>query len=379
MNAPRDDGGPPLAALRAEVREFLHAELAARPGWSPADSWQGFDAAFSESLGRRGWIGMTWPREYGGHGRSALERYTVQEELLAVGAPVGAHWVAERQSGPLLLRLGTEAQKQRWLPRIAAGKAVFCIGMSEPDAGSDLAALRTRATRTANGWRLDGRKVWTTHAARSDAMIALVRTAPVDAARRHAGLSQFLVELPQPGIIVSPIRDMAGDAHFAEVLLDGAELPADALLGTEGEGWAQAMTELSLERSGPERFLSSLPLLQRFIEDESSASQAGLQLVGRAFAELATLREMSIGVTRALAEGRNPSVEAAIVKDLGAGFEQGLVAKIADAFGWDGGRGDQPGGMPALLEELSLIAPSFSLRGGTREILRGIIARELTR
>src|SRR5262249_4417433 len=162
---------PDAAALRREVRGFLRDALRDVSPAIRARSWMGFSPEFSRRLGERGWIGMTWPRQHGGHERSALERWGVLEELLAAGAPGAAHWIADRQSGPLLLRYGTLTQ-QALLPRIARGECFFCIGMSEPDAGSDLASVRTRAVRTADGWRISGTKLWTTNAHRSHYMIA---------------------------------------------------------------------------------------------------------------------------------------------------------------------------------------------------------------
>src|SRR5258706_3905487 len=233
-------------ALRAEVRAFLRDELDnTTPAEHRVNSWSVFDAAFTRKLARRGWIGMTWPRRYGGAERSALERYVLLEELLAAGAPVGAHWIADRQSGPALLRYGTEAQRMRLLPAIANGECFFCIGMSEPNAGSDLASVRTRGVKTADGWRISGQKVWTTHAQHAHMMIALVRTgAADDKAKRHEGLSQFLVDMKTPGITVRPIADLAGDVHFNEVFFDDVLVPHDMLLGQEGRGWQQCTSEL---------------------------------------------------------------------------------------------------------------------------------------
>jgi alkylation response protein AidB-like acyl-CoA dehydrogenase len=170
-----------LAELRAEVREFLDGERAAG-SWSPgADVWlSGWDAEFSRRLGARGWLGMTIPVEYGGHGRGALDRYVVTEELLAAGAPVAAHWVADRQIGPSLMRFGTEEQRKAFLPGIARGEIYFGIGMSEPDSGSDLASVRSRATKVDGGWSLSGKKVWTSGAHHAHAFFALVRTEPVE-------------------------------------------------------------------------------------------------------------------------------------------------------------------------------------------------------
>ncbi|MBW8269609.1 acyl-CoA dehydrogenase family protein [Caldovatus aquaticus] len=363
------DAPPGSAALRREVRAFL-AEHGR--GWTPevrGRSWMGFDRAFSRAVGARGWIGMTWPRRYGGGERSALERHVVLEEMLAAGAPVGAHWIGDRQSGPLLLRYGTEAQRMRLLPAIARGEAAFCIGLSEPDAGSDLAGLRTRAERVPGGWRLNGRKVWTSFAHLCDWMIALARTAPAgEGEPRHAGLSQFLVDLRLSGIAIRPIRELTGEEGFAEVTFDNVLLPEDALIGREGAGWAQATAELALERSGPERVLSSYPLLAAAVEVAADPVP-----LGRLVARLATLRAMSLSVAGMLEEGRTPAVEAALVKDLGGAFEQAVPERLRDLLDV----ADAPEELRRLHACVTQVAPTFSLRGGTREILRGIIARGL--
>ncbi|MXO76017.1 acyl-CoA dehydrogenase [Altererythrobacter aerius] len=369
---------PQDEALRSEVRAFLSQALAGRTSLEKAESWNGFDRDFSRALGAKGWLGMTWPRAYGGHERTAFERYVVVEETLAAGAPVAAHWIADRQSGPTLLRYGSEAQKRAILPRIAAGECTFCIGMSEPDAGSDLAATRTRAERQADGsWRVNGTKLWTTYAHEADFMILFCRTSgtPAD---RHRGTSQLLVDMrATPGLTVRPIADLMGQHHFNEVHFEDAVIPADALLGTEGAGWAQVMGELAFERSGPERFLSSIQLLIELIAalrgSESDAAQAA---VGRLFAHLVTLRHMSRGVAALLERGEDAAVHAAIVKDLGASFEQDLpdiARSLVDAEP-DLASTDA---FAAVLAYTTMAAPAFSLRGGTREILRGIIARQL--
>ncbi|MFN3449442.1 MAG: acyl-CoA dehydrogenase family protein [Roseococcus sp.] len=361
------------AALRAEVRAFL-AE--AGRDWTPAvraRSWMGFDRAFSRAVGARGWIGMVWPREYGGQARSGLERAVVLEEMLAAGAPVGAHWIADRQSGPLILRLGSEAQKRRLLPAIARGELAFCIGLSEPEAGSDLAALRTRAERVPGGWKLNGRKIWTTFAHLSDYMIALVRTSPPpEGGSRHLGLSQFLVDLRLSGVSIRPIRDLLGEESFNEVTFDDVLLPEEALLGREGAGWAQATSELAFERSGPDRYLSSFPALAEGLEALRGAPGAEAA-VGRLVARLATLRRMSLSLAAMLEKGEDPAREAALLKDLGNAFEQALPEALRALLDPE----EMPPPLRALLDDLVQLSPTFSLRGGTREILRGIIAREL--
>ncbi|MDO9526756.1 MAG: acyl-CoA dehydrogenase family protein, partial [Gemmobacter sp.] len=210
LNFPLSDTRHGHDALRAEVRDVLRDTLPAE--YRSADrarSWSGFDADFSRALGRAGFIGMTLPKEYGGHGRSPVERHVVVEELLAAGAPVAAHWIADRQSAPMILRNGTEDQRRSILPRIAAGDCYFCIGMSEPDSGSDLASVRMRADRVAGGWRLTGTKLWTTYAHKSHFMICFCRTGPAEG--RHGGTSQFLIDLSLPGITIRPVLDIAGE------------------------------------------------------------------------------------------------------------------------------------------------------------------------
>ena len=364
------------ATLRDEVRAFLAESLASYGPAARARSWMGYDAGFSRRLGARGWIGMTWPRRYGGHERSALERWVVLEELLAAGAPVAAHWIADRQSGPLVLRYGTEAQRARLLPAIARGECYFCIGMSEPDAGSDLASIRTRAVRVDGGFCVNGTKLWTSNAHHCHYMITLVRTSVVEG-KKHAGLSQLLVDLSAPGVAVRPIRTLTGEAHFNEVVFTDAFVPDDMLVGAEGAGWQQVTAELALERSGPERYLSSMQLLLELLHAIGPAPDARAAVaIGRLVAHLATLRQMSIAVAGMLEAGADPALEAAVVKDLGTAFEQELP-RVARALV------DAPL-LPAratdfqeVLSYVALTAPSFSLRGGTREILRGIIARGL--
>ena len=371
-------------ALRADVRRFLDESLAAVPADVRARSWLGFDAEFSRKLGTRGWIGLALPQEYGGGGRDAFARFVLVEELLARGAPVSAHWIAERQSAPMILRYGSEAQKRAIVPRVCRGEAFFCIGMSEPQAGSDLASVRTRATPTASGWRVRGQKIWTTNADHSHYMIALVRTsgAPDD---RQRGLSQLLIDLKTPGITVRPIEDLTGDRHFTEVFFDDVELPHDALLGNEGSGWEQVTAELAFERSGPERLYSSIVLFDAWLAHLRSAGgedPAALALAGRIVGHTATLRSMSVAVTAKVGAGGSPMTEAALVKDLGTELEQFVPLAIADALAT--ARGDAndaaASASPELLRTLAYItqfAPTFSFRGGTREVLRGLIARGL--
>jgi len=368
-------------SFRAEVKAFLQSSFEPMPADIRARSWMGFNAAFSKKLAARGWVGVTLPAQYGGASLDAFSRFVLVEELLAAGAPVSAHWIADRQSGPLILKFGTEAQRQFYLPKICAAEAFFCIGMSEPNAGSDLASVGTRATRCqidgSSGWRLNGRKIWTTNAQHCHYMIALVRSSgePQD---RQIGLSQFIVDLALPGVTVRPIRDLAGDAHFSEVFFDNVLLTDDALIGHEGSGWAQVNAELAFERSGPERVYSSIVLLEHWITclRKTPAVSVHAATIGRFATHLATLRNMSIAVTAKLVNGDSPLVEAALVKDIGTEFEQSIPSVIEAALAMD---------PDALVDAelyravayVSQMAPTYSLRGGTREILRGMIARGL--
>ena len=366
-----------VLALRAEFRAFLDRELAGRSPRARSDNWYGFDRGFSRAMGQAGYLGMTWPKQYGGHERSAFERYVVVEETLAYGAPVGAHWIADRQSGPSIIKFGTEEQKETLLPKIAAGELAFGIGMSEPDSGSDLAATRTKAVRDGDIYRVTGTKVWTSFAHEADYVILFCRTSgtPAD---RHAGTSQLLIDLKNtPGLTIKPIIDLAGQHHFNEMHFEDAAVPAKMLLGNEGDGWNQVMSELAFERSGPERFLSSIELLYQVIEALKGRDSDAAQItLGRVTARLAVLRRLSRSVTAMLQDKQDAGLQAAIVKDVGALFELAMpdiARELIDA---------EPDPLAAsaytsVLANITLNAPSWSLRGGTREILRGIIARGL--
>jgi Acyl-CoA dehydrogenase, N-terminal domain/Acyl-CoA dehydrogenase, middle domain/Acyl-CoA dehydrogenase, C-terminal domain len=360
------------AGLRDEVRAFVAVQLA-RGGFVPAaDSWlTGWDEGFTAALAARGWLGMAVPKEYGGHGRSVVERFVVTEELLAAGAPVAAHWIADRQIVPSLLKYGTEHQKRHYLPRIAAGRCFFGIGMSEPDSGSDLASVRTRAVPSDGGWSLTGTKVWTSGAHHAHAFIVLARTAPVDPAHRHAGLSQFIVDLRAPGVDVRPIVSMNGAHHFNEVILDDVFVADDMVFGCIGAGWQQVTSELAFERSGPERFLSTFPVLSATVDQIDSGATA--PELGRLVGRIAALHQMSTAVAGALERHEPADLPAAVVKVLGTTTE-GDIAEFADY---------QCGGVADDSEFATLVSasvdqrPGFTLRGGTNEVLRGVIARGL--
>lgn len=367
-----------LDSLRDEVRSFLTAEAGAGRFVPHCDAWlTEADREFSRSLGARGWLGMTFPRQYGGTEAGALARFVVTEELLAAGAPVAAHWIADRQSGPSIIRFGTEEQKQAYLPGIARGEVFFAIGMSEPDSGSDLASVRTRADRVDGGWLVNGTKVWTSGAHHAHTMITLIRSTPQDPQNRHAGLSQFIVDLDSPGIQINPIRLISGAHHFNEVVLDDVFVPYGRVLGEIGDGWKQVTSELAWERSGPERFLSTYPLLTAAIDRLADHPDgAAPSRIGALVARISTLRQMSIAVAGRLNAGQSPDIEAALVKDLGTQFEGALIDTVRNLVRIEP-NAQSADLLTRLLAESILQMPGFTLRGGTNEILRGVVAKGL--
>ena len=378
----------PAAArkLQQEVREFLRAEIAAQ-ALKPHLGHTEFNAEFTRKVAARGWIGMTWPRRYGGQARSYLERFVVTEEMLAVAAPCAAHWFGDRQTGPSLLRYGSEQQKQRFLPAIARGECYFALGMSEPNAGSDLASVKTRAERVPDGWRVTGQKVWTSWAHKAHAFFVLCRTSP-DAGNRHAGLSQLIVELNAPGVTIRPIRFMNGHHHFNEVFLDNVFVPDDRVVGEIGQGWQQVTSELALERSGPERYMTTFPLFTELVRRLGGTPDArAADMVGKLTARLWSLRRMSLAIAMTLDPGPDSAdgvakttvdlaTEAALVKDMGTFYEREIIdaARLLAAVEPTPEAADN---FERYLAETIVCSPVATIRGGTTQVLRGLIARKL--
>ena len=363
----------PASRLRVEVREMLDGYE-----FEPScDAWMRKpDPAFSRELGRRGWIGMTLPRRYGGGGRSFVDRFVVTEELLRAGAPVAAHWIADRQIAPTVLRYGTERLRQEILPGICRGELYVCAGISEPDTGSDVASLRTRARRAGSGWIVSGHKVWTTLAHRAHFIYVLARTDD-GAGDRHAGLSEFLLPIDAPGITISPILDASGEHHFNEVVFDGVEVPGWRLLGEVGMAWRQIVRQLDYERSGPERFLTTFPAFEAIAGAADSTGPAA-SVVGSIVAEYSVLRMMSMVIAVGTDRDSPPGSIAAMAKDLGTRLEQRIGAAVLDLHPSEipglatDHRDDATG---ARFAESIVYSPVFTLRGGTNEILRTIVAK----
>jgi len=370
---------PECKELRKEVRSFLRQEIASG-SFNPNNGKGTFSKDFARKVGAKGWIGMTWPKTYGGHERTHLERYVVIEEMLAHRAPTRSYSTADRQSGPMILKYGQEEIRQTILPKIASGDLCFCIGLSEPNSGSDVFAASTRATKTDGGWLVNGRKIWTSNAHNSDYMIALLRTSPKTPENHRHGLTQFLIDCKSKGITIRPIINLTGAHDFNEIFFDDVFVPDVNMIGEVDNAWKQASDELAYERSGPDRWLETFASLEALVQQ--AGPEPGEKLaegIGREVAHLATLRRMSASVAGMLQAGKTPAVEAAAVKDLGTNWEQALPNKVrllAPPMG-DSSPETNDDRFEQALRHTTLIAPKLTIQGGTREVLRGIIARGL--
>lgn len=328
----------------------------------PDDSWLiGNSREFSRTMADLGWLGMTWPTEWGGHGRSALERFAVVEALIASGAPIATSWFADRQIGPTLLQFGTDEQRHRWLPEIVGGVSAWCVGMSEPDAGSDVSSIRTTAVAEGGYWLVNGSKLWTSGAMEADWCYLIARTDFT--AAPHRSLSEFVLDMKSPGIDVRPIRDATGNEHFCEVTFTDVRMPEDALVGELNGSFGQVMRQMEHERGGIDRLLSNRglyldalnrvdrtdPILRQQIAIIESGYRLGRNMV---------LREIV---------GQAPKGWSAITKTICTELEVRIANFAVSAAGPD-----------ALLwnrfSRGACYAPAYTLMGGTTQILRNIIA-----
>ncbi|RVU23249.1 acyl-CoA dehydrogenase [Streptomyces antnestii] len=349
--------------LRRRVRELV-AEWDFTPR---CDSWaSGYDTDFSQELGRRGLLAVTWPKEFGGAEGTNVDRFAVSEELLRAGAPVAAHWVGERQIGPSLLRHGTRELQEEFCPELARAKYRFALGMSEPDAGSDLAAARTRAVRDREGWRVTGRKIWTSGAHRATHLYLLARTSSEE--DKHAGLTEFIVSTDSPGITVSPILDLRGEHHFNEVVLEDVHVPGHWVIGEVGAGWQQVVGQLSFERGGPERFLSTYPLLTAVIR-AGLADHTGLRELRALAGRLQILRRWALENARAMDAGHTPVTQAAMSKYLGNKFEMDVIEWARPLMP----RADR--NIHALYDQAVATSPASGIRGGAAQVMLSVIAK----
>lgn len=355
---------PGLESLAAEARAFALDQL--RPDDFADDSWLiGASREFSRALGARGWWGLTWPVEFGGGGRPAIERLVIFETLISMGAPIASSWFADRQIGPTLLQFGTREQIRRWLPQIISGESAWCIGMSEPDAGSDVAAVRTSARPVGDGeWIVNGSKIWTSGAASADWCYLIARSEPD--APRHKALSEFVVDMTSPGISVSPIVDMTGNSHFCEVTFDEVRVPPGHLIGERGNSFRQVMRQMEHERGGIDRLTSNRRLYDRVraastLEDPILRQRAARIETGYLLGRQLVLREVL---------GQAPAGFSALTKT----FCTELEIEIAEFCGAVAQLGATEWGEVA---RALCYAPAYTIMGGTTQILRNIIAERI--
>ena len=366
-------------ALQREVREFLAHELppgSHEPGLGMSAR---HDKAFSKKMAERGWVGMALPTAWGGSDRSAVDRFIVVEEMLRWGAPVGYHWVADRQTGSVINKFGTDEQRERFLPAICRGELGFSIGMSEPDSGSDLASVSTRADRTDGGWLVNGTKIWTSNAHQNDWFICLLRTQPIEeGGSKHQGLSQMLIDLSSPGLELGAIPFLNGEYHFNEVAFTDVFVPDENVVGELGMGWNQNTTEMAYERGGPDRWLSPFSTVEQLLR-ETGGTEVGERVV-ELFGELAArwwgIRNLSLGVARLIDEGAAPSVESSLVKEMGTRYEIEVIEKLVELVDQELTL-DSSSLFERLLAQCVLTGPGNTIRGGTIEILRSVAAKGL--
>lgn len=366
---------PELGALAEQAAAVAHQWSASTP--FPEDSWiVGHDLDLAKELAARGWIGMTWPTEYGGGGRSALERFVVVEQLIAGGAPIAAIWFADRQMGPSLLQFGTPAQREQWLPGILTGESMWCIGMSEPDNGSDVAGLRTRAVPAGDGtgdWIVNGQKVWTSGAAVADWIYLIARTDPD--AEQHAGLSEFVIDMRTAGVEVRRIVDMTGDDHFCEVHLHDVRVPGTNLIGELNGSFRQLMRQMEHERGGIDRLVSNKLLFENL--RRSGWVDVADPLVRQELASIET--GYRIGRLLVLREtlGQAPPQFSAATKTFCTEFEQRVANFAARVAGPYATLFDPCGDLGSRIARAVAYAPAYTIMGGTTEILRNILGERV--
>ncbi|HEC08878.1 MAG TPA: acyl-CoA dehydrogenase [Acidimicrobiales bacterium] len=359
-----------LRSLADEVREFVDEATVDTGRFD--DSWvMARSREFDRRLAARGWLGMTWPREYGGGERSDLERFVVLETLLTAGAPVTGAWFPDRQIGPVLLQYGTEAQKQRWLPEISRGESAWCIGMSEPDAGSDVAHISTTARRDGDRYIVDGQKIWTSGAHEADWCYLICRTDPD--APAHKGLSELIVDMDSPGIEVRPIRDATGGRHFNEVFFSEVSVPVENLVGRPNHSFGQTMRQLEHERGGIDRLISN----RRLHLDVNAVADSTDPLIRDEMAALET--EYTIGrhmVLRNVTRQAPPGYSA-VTKIFCTEHEQRVASFASRVLGPAALRGPDPVSLPGRVSLNTVFAPAYTIMGGTGLILRNIVGERV--
>lgn len=374
---------PQQERFRDEIREFLREELP-KYGAEGTEQGDGVNKAFSARLGQKGWIGLAWPREYGGQGLGYIDRLIYQEEMAIHAAPIGYHHVAERQIGPSVIKVGTEEQKRFFLPRIASGQCGFALGYSEPDTGSDLASVKTRADEDGDDYVINGTKIWNNAQTGLNYIWLAARTNPD--VPKHRGISVFALDLALPGISISPVLNMANEPRFCVVTFDNVRVPKNMLVGQKDQGWYNVAGDLDLERAGVDMVAWFYPLFQDFLEFVRD-SEVGRQCLSGRPKVRHQIAQMQIEyeVGRLLAykvawmqeHGTAPNLEASVSKLFGCDMAQRMARTMHEVLGVYGQL--EPGSKRAPLEgrvaQAWYQAIPVTIAGGSAEIMRNIIAR----
>jgi alkylation response protein AidB-like acyl-CoA dehydrogenase len=383
---------PAEEAFRDELRTWLDAhcprDLARTRHTLGRDEQARALIQWQRRLHAAGYVGLHWPVAHGGRGATVVEQAIFYEEMARVGAPELANAVGLDMAGPAIMVHGTEAQKRLHLPRILSAEHIFCQGFSEPDAGSDLAAVRTRAERRGGAYVVTGQKVWTSFAHYANWCTVLARTDP--GATRHRGLTYFLVDMRSPGFSARPLRQMSGDAEFNEIHLDGVEVPADGVLGRENEGWAVAITTLMFER-GPRTLTRQLALRQGLAEllelarthvrggRRAAEDPVIRQRLAQLYIDAETLRYANLRILTRLAKGEPAGPEGSASKL----FFSETWQKVAElALEMEGpyavlGPGSDRAVAEGRWQYRALRSRGNTIQGGTSEIMRNILAERV--
>ena len=373
-------------AFRQEIRDFLSKELEAGSFVTRQNAWvEGYSQGFSKKIAERGWIGLTWPREFGGKGKGYIDRVIMLEEMLRVQAPINFHFMADRQVGPALIHFGTDEQKKEFLPRIINAELSFCLLFSEPDAGSDLASVRTTAVEKDDHYIINGQKVWTSGGHLTHFGWALVKTNRDPAVKKHRALSEFIIDMNSPGITVRPLINIAGAHSFNEVFFEDVKVPKTRLVGQKDRGFYQIMEQMVYERAGIERLMQNHPLKENVIEYAKTTRKNGRPLaedplVRNAIAsleiEFTAGRLLCYKVAWTIDQGNIPNYEASVCKAYCTLYEKKLADIATQIMGLYGQLLPDSPAAPydGMAAESFLWSPSYTLQGGAVEILKGIVA-----
>lgn len=370
--------------FREEVRDFLEGEIE-QGLWKPScDAWiQGYNPEFTKRVAQKRWMGLTWPKEYGGQERSFVDRFILTEEMLRYGAPAACHWFADRQIGGSILKYGSEEQKREFLPKIIRGEMYVGLGMSETEAGSDLASLRTMAVEDGNDYIINGQKTWTSGAWFMNHIYLLARTDTT--VPKHRGISEFIIPIDTPGISRIPMIDVTGTEAWNDIFFDNVRVPKKYMIGEKNRGFYHVMEQLAYERSGFERLMGNYALFEALLKFVNETKRNGKALsqdtvirhkLTQLQVEFEVGRLLMYKVALVMDEGQAPTVEAAMSKAYATAFEQRLANTAMEILGpygllWAGSKYAPFGGMAA---HSYLGSKGYSLQAGTTEIMKNIVA-----